>query len=109
MANIIIKKYEHYNRAMGKYIRSKSHYKEEMAKGGFISAEEGHRVAEANQKQKKWKPSGECIGVIKAIKNAADKKGNIVLGKHPKIVRAMKERGMSFDMSKVPKHYQDIK
>ena len=104
---IISKNYEHYNRAMGKHIRSKQHYQEEMRKGGFVSADEGNRLAEKHSKEQKWKPSNDCINVIKAIKGAADKNGNIVLGNHPKIVEAMKKKGMSFDMSKLPKEFKE--
>jgi len=107
MFNIIVKKYEHYNRAMGKYIRSKRHYYDEMKKGGYVSLEEGNRLAEKHTKEQKWKPSKECIGVMQAIKRGADKNGNIVLGRHPKIVEAMEKKGMTFDMSKLPKHYQE--
>ncbi len=104
---IISKNYEHYNRAMGKHIRSKRHYQEEMRKGGFVSAEKGNRLAENHEKEQKWKPSKDCVDVIKAIKNAADKNGNIVLGKHPKIVEAMKKKGMTFDVDKINKHLKD--
>jgi len=100
---IIVKKYEHYNRALGTHIKSKRHYDYVMKSRGFVSAEEGHRLAEKRNKDKKWKPSKECISVIQAIKCVADKKGNIVLGRHPKIVEAMEKKGMSFDTSKLPK------
>ena len=104
---IIVKNYEHYNRALGTYIRSKQHYTEEMKKRGFVSLEEGQRLADKHNVEKKWKPSKDCIDVIQAIKNAGDRKRNIVLAHHPKIVEAMQKKGMTFDMSKLPKHYQD--
>ncbi len=104
---IITKNWSHYNRALGKYIKSKSHYDYEMKKQNMVSSEEGNRLAEQHN-EKQWKPSSECVEVIIAMKNSADKKGNIVLGKHPKIVEVMEKKGMTFDMSKLPKHYQDI-
>ena len=104
MANIIIKKYEHFNRALGIPIRNKRHYDYEMKSRGFVSFEEGQCMAEKHQEQKKWNPSTECIEVIKAIKDKADKKGNIVLARHPKIVEAMQKKGMSFDNKKLPKN-----
>ena len=105
---IIVKKYEHFNRALGINIRNKRHYDYEMKKRGFVSFEEGQRLADKHNAEKKWKPSQECIGVIKALKNSADKNGNVVLARSPKIVAAMKEKGMTFDMSKLPKHYQEV-
>ena len=107
MVNVIIKNYQHYNRALGMHISNKKQYDYEMKSRGFVSLEEGNRLAERHQEQKKWTPSDECIDVIKAIKSASDKKGNIVLGQHPKIVQVMKEKGMSFDMSKLPEHYKE--
>ena len=100
---IIVKKYEHYNRPMGIHIRSKSHYDYEMKSRGYVSLEEGKRLADKHNTEKKWKPSKDCVSVIQAIKGAANKKGNIILGQHPKIVDAMKKKGMSFDTSKLPK------
>lgn len=102
---IIVKRYDHYNRAMNIHIRSKRHYDYEMKKRGLVSSEEGQRLADKHNKEKKWKPSGECINIIKAMKDASDKNGNVVLGHHPKIVKAMEKKGMSFDLSKLPQHY----
>ena len=102
---IIVKNYCHFNRALGKYIKSKSHYDYEMKKQGMVSLEEGNRLAEKYQNEKKWKPSKDCIDMIKTAKNAS-KNNTIILGQHPILVDAMKKQGMSFDMSKLPKHYQ---
>ena len=101
---IIVKRYEHFNRPMGIHIRSKSHYNHEMKSRGYVSLEEGNRLAAKHNVEKKWKPSADCIGVLQAIKSKADKNGNIVLGKHPAIVDAMKKKGMSFDTKKLPKN-----
>lgn len=107
MPNIIIKNYEHYNRAMGKYISNKRQYDYEMKKGGYVSLDEGRQLAENHEKEKQWKPSEKCINVIQGIKNAS-KDGKIVLGNHPKIVKAMEDSGMTFKLPDwLPKHYQD--
>ena len=100
---IITKKYEHFNRPMNIHISSRRQYEYEMKKRGFVSLEEGKCLADKHNVDKKWKPSQECIDVIQAIKSAADKKGNIVLAQHPKIIKAMKDKGMSFDTKKLPK------
>ena len=107
--NIIVKKYEHYNRSMGKYIRSKKHYQEEMAKGGYVPAEEGHRMAERVEKERKWNPSKKCVDICRETMSMGDAKGNITLGKHPRLVKAMESAGMSFKVpSWLPTHYDNI-
>ena len=104
---IIVKNYEHYNRTLGKYINTKKQYFEELKRGGFVTQEEGNRLAEKHQREKKWKPSQDCIEMIKATKNVADKNGNIVLGRHPKLVDAMKKKGMTFNIPDwLPNHYK---
>ncbi len=104
---IICKKYDHFNRALGVQIKSKRHYDEVMKRRGFVSQEEGQRLVEKHNSAMVWKPSKDCIDVIKAIKHAADKKGNVVLGRHPKIVAAMEAKGMTFDIKKINKHLQE--
>lgn len=108
MPNIIVKNYQHYNRALGKYINSKREYDYEMKSRGFVPYEEGCAMAEAKEKEKKWKPSEKLVNMIKNAKDLADKKGNIVLGKHPKLVDAMKKQGVSFDLPDwLPQHYKE--
>ena len=108
--HIIVKKYEHFNRAMGKYIRSKKHYYEEMAKGGYVPSDEGHSLAAAKSKEQKWKPSDKCIDVCREAMTMGDRDGNITLAHHPRLVREMEKTGMTFKLPDwLPKHYQDIK
>lgn len=106
--NIIVKNYSHYNRALGKYIRTKQEYDYEMKSRGFVSFEEGQRLAESKNKEKKWVPSEKCIGVVSAITQMGDKKGNIVLGNHPRLVKAMEQGGVKFTLPDwCPKHYRE--
>lgn len=108
MPNIIVKNYTHFNRALGKFIRNKSEYDYEMKSRGFVPYEEGCQLADNKNKEKQWKPSDKVINMIKNTKDLADKKGNIVLGQHPKLVDAMKKQGISFEMPDwLPKHYQE--
>ena len=53
MANIIIKKYDHYNRALGTHITSRSHYEKEMKRQGC----EPYNGRAAQPKDNKYKPS----------------------------------------------------
>jgi hypothetical protein len=96
---IINKNYEHYNRALGKYITNKRQYQDEMKRNGFVTQEEGNRLAEKHQEEKKWKPSKGCIEMIQSVKNLS-KDGRIVLGQHQVLVDALKKKGMTFDIPK---------
>lgn len=79
MPNIIIKNYEHFNRALDKYITSRSHYEKEMVKGGFVSFEKGEQMATKNrtERQKYDGLSPEKMKFLYRVKDMADKKGNI--------------------------------
>lgn len=112
MANIIIKRYEHFNKALpnwdsphGKYISSRAHYEKELAKGGFVPFEKAEKM-----KVDTHKPydgiSDKAMKVCLAAKSMADKKGNIRIGS--RLQKGMEEVGVSFDMSKLPKCYQDV-
>ncbi len=46
MANIIIKNYEHFNRALGTPITSRAHYEKEMHKQGCVPFEEGQNIVD---------------------------------------------------------------
>jgi len=64
---IIIKDHSGFNRGMGKYIRSNSHYKEEMKRNGFVSAEQGSEIARKNKdnSRKNYSLSNEANEMIK--------------------------------------------
>ena len=109
MPSIIVKRYEHFNRAMGKYITSRSHYEKEMAKGGYVPFEVAEKMAESYKSKHNGGYNGissKAMEVCKAAKDMADKKGNLRIG--TKLQKGMENVGVSFDMSKLPKHYQDI-
>jgi hypothetical protein len=82
---------------MGKYIHSKKEYEYEMKKGGYVPYEEGCRAADSVKKTKEYIPSEKGVSVVKAILEHGDKKGNIVLGQHPRLVKAMEESGVKFN------------
>lgn len=104
---IIVKKYEHYNRALGKYIKSKRHYYTELDKGGYIPYEKAQQIAES-KRNKEWKPSKELVQKLNYIKTCkCDKKGNI---KHPKdLVGLYQKSGMKMNVPDwCPSHYKEV-
>jgi len=92
---IKVKNYEGYNRAMGKYIRSRKHYEEEMRKGGYIP------FREASPKSMKWVPSADLKKTLGDFKQMADKKGKIKLGS--RAIEKMEKMGVSFNPKFMPK------
>jgi hypothetical protein len=105
MVLIKVKNYEHYNRAMGKYIKSRKHYQEEMAKGGYIKAEKGNEIARKARKadMKDYKPSGEMKQFLNSLN--PDKKGNVKLSGNQ--IKYMESKGVTFDRDKIEKHIKE--
>ena len=107
MPSIIVKRYEHFNRAMGKYIGSKRQYDEEMAKGGYIPYEQCQQQVAINaEKQKYTGISEKAKKLCYEIKHLGDKNGNIKIT--PSLAKRMKkEVGLDYSsFFKLPKHYQ---
>jgi hypothetical protein len=110
MANIIVRNYEHYNRALGKYIRSKKHYEEELAKGGFIPFEKAEQLAESARQRNRKDYNGlseDKMRFLHQVKDTADKNGKIQVT--DRFVKGLKEHGVIKDINydKLPKHYQE--
>ena len=111
MANIIVKNYEHFNTALGnwdspkgKYISSRAHYERELAKQGMIPFEQAEQM-----KVDTHKPydgiSKKAMDVCNAAKGMADKRGNLKVG--TRLQKGMESVGVSFDLSRLPKHYME--
>ena len=104
MTYIITKKYEHYNRSLGKYITSKKHYESEMAKGGFVSYEKGQQMAESarakNHKDYKGL-SNKTMKFLNEVKQMADKKGNIKPS--DRFIDGLKKHGVNIGRTDIPK------
>ena len=97
MPNIIVKSYEHVNRALpnwdtpnGRYIKNKDEYDRAVKESGMISFEESRRRNE-NKKLKDYNLSSKGIEIIKAAKNSKDKNGNVRLT--DRTIDAMKDIG----------------
>lgn len=107
MVNVIVKKYEHFNHALNKYIGSKRQYDYEMKSRGFVSQEEGNRLAEQCplNRRKPYVISKKALDIIKAAKSSADRKGRVRLG--DRTIEAMKEIGAvkKWDLDRLPKNY----
>lgn len=104
---IIVKNYAHYNRAMGKFIKSKDHYDYEMKANNYVDFDVAKAQAEKYNKanRKDYVLSNKAKAIIEAAKNSADSKGNVSLG--DRTIKAMKEIGAikSKKSDIVPKSY----
>ena len=103
---IIVKNYEHFNRALGKYIGSKKEYEYEMAKGNYIPFDKAEKIAEKRRKEmyKNYdRPSEKAIALMKDIKNSG-KNGKIKLSDRQ--INAMKEVGVNFNARWLPSSYK---
>lgn len=104
--NIIVKDYQHFNNSMGKYITSKHHYDNEMAKGGYIPYEKAQAIAESvKNRQRKYELSPKAKAVIESAKNSTDSKGKVHYS--DRLKQGMKEVGVKFGYyDQLPKHYR---
>jgi hypothetical protein len=104
--NIIVKKYDHYNRAMGKHISSRREYENEMVKGGYVTFEKSQQLCkDFRDKEEKQTYSGlskKASSLLNSVN--PDKKGRIRLSDRQ--ISAMKEVGVKFSVPDwCPKHY----
>jgi len=101
MTGIVVKNYEGFNRAMGKYITSKKHYQDEMRKGGYCTFEKAEELA-SKARRENHKPyeglSDKARGIINTVKQQ-DKK-NFKLS--DRTIDAMKELGVRFERQELP-------
>ena len=116
MANIIIRNYEHINSSFpnwdtprGKYIRSKAHYEQEMAKAGLVPFDKAEQMAE-QARAKSHKPyalSEKARKFIGAVKNTAGKDGKITVS--DRFVDGLRKVGVNVDCNydKLPSHYKE--
>ena len=112
--SIVVKNYEHFNRALpnwnspkGRYIRSKKQYYNELKRGGLISYEQGEKLAaekaKVNHKLTYEELSPKARGVIQAAYSIKDGKGRIKPG--DRLLKAAEEVGVRFSVSDwAPKH-----
>ena len=109
---IIIKKWEHYNRSFkdwdtpqGKYIKNKDHYESELKKSGMVSVDKAGQVTEAPRKE--YKLSKKAVDIINAAKNSS-RNGKVKLSDNA--IKAMVEIGAISkkipSYMKLPNHYE---
>lgn len=104
MTGIIVKNYEHFNRALGKQITSRAHYEAEMKKGGFVSFEEGEKLSAEYRRRnprKEYELEKDSHELINSFKSSVDKKGKLNLSGRQ--LDAMKAKGV---IKKVPAYMQ---
>lgn len=92
---IVVKKWEHFNRELGIYISNKRQYFNELARRGLVPYEEGCKLAESKRKESTWIPSHDLKNMVRELYDK--KKEKIVLSQHPRLVDGMKKLGMKFD------------
>ena len=71
------------------------------------NAQSAQALAEKKQKESKWIPSKDCVDVLKTMYNNYGKNKKIKLAHYPKVVEAMKKKGVCFDEKKINKHLKD--
>lgn len=98
------KHYEHYNRALGKQIRSKRQYDEELKKGGFISKDKADEITKKKAEKAPYKASPEVRRILDSC-SKPDKNGNVKMSDRG--IDALKNMGMSFDKDKIKKHIDE--
>ena len=114
MTGIIIKNYEHFNRALpnwdspkGKYIKSKKHYQEEVAKAGLVPFSESESMANKydRDRARPYDLSKKAREVMDSARQGADKKGKIQWS--GRLVEGMKDVGVAFNHDHCPSHYKN--
>tara|TARA_R110000868_G_scaffold98057_3_gene269919 strand:+ start:341 stop:700 length:360 start_codon:yes stop_codon:yes gene_type:complete len=93
MPAIIVKNYEHFNKALpnwntphGVHVKNKDHYDRLMKESGSITYEEAKQRADS-KKMKEYALSSEGKSILAAARMTKDSKGNVKLG--DKTVAAM--------------------
>ena len=102
---IIVKNYEHYSNAFGKYISSKKQYDYEMKKGGYVPYEQGCDMAKSAKIRKDYIPSKKAIEIVNtAIDMQRQGRGKENM---PSTMRkGIEALGMSFNKKHLPSHYK---
>lgn len=110
---IIIKKYEHFNRSLpnwdtpkGKYISSERQYREELAKAGMKEVNSFGQVNSPSRKD--YKLSKKANEIIETARNSKNSRGEVQLS--GRTIEAMKEIGAINkeipSYMRLPEHYQ---
>ncbi len=112
---IIVKNYEHLNKAFGnwdtphgKHVKSKDHYDRLMKEGGYTPYDESNNQTNKRFEGKKYVTSQKAWDIIKSAKASKDSKGRVKLS--DRTIDAMREIGAIDkkipDYMKLPAAYQ---
>ena len=92
--------YTGYNRALGKHIRSRAHYIEEMKQGGYVPQEVGdQQVKDYHDSKPEYTPSKDAHQMIEACRIKANKDGSLNVPE--KVIDGWQKMGMTFDKDKM--------
>jgi len=111
--NIIVRNYEHYNKAFkqwdshqGKYISSKAHYQQELDRQGMITEKEADRLGlNTGPKRKDYKITQDTVELINSVAQTADKHGNVKPS--DRAIDRLNKNKPKYNHDALPKHYQD--
>ena len=95
---IIVRKYEGFNHALGKYIKSRKHYEDEMRRGGYVPYD-----GESQPKRSEWIPSADLKKTLGELK-VTSKNGKINCGS--KLKKKMESMGVQFNPRFMPNDTQ---
>ena len=113
--NIIIRNYEHWNRAFkkwdhptkGRYIRSKADYERALREENMVSEKEAERLGIPQRKE--YRVKEDTLALIESVKQTKDKHGNIKPSDRAieKFIEKTQGKTVSQDNARwLPKHYQ---
>ena len=106
---VIVKNYEHFNRAFknwdspqGKYISSKAEYQRELDRQGMITCEEAERRGmNSGAKRMEYVLEKDTQKLIESVRQTADSKGNIKPG--DKAIDALTSKKPKYNPQALPK------
>ena len=105
MPYIIVKRYQHFNRSLNKWIGSRKQYEQEMIKGGYVDFDKAEQLSEAVRQRNTKKYDGlsdKTMKFIYQVKDMANKDGTIPVT--DRYVQGLKDNGVRLDV--LPKHYR---
>ena len=113
---VIVKNYEHYNKAFrnwdsphGRYISSKADYHRALAEEGMITEKEADRMGlNTEAKRQAYDLTYDTQQLIESVKQTKDSKGNIRPSDRAIEALAEKKKAVfNYNQSLCPEHYRD--
>ena len=110
--NVIVRNYEHYNKAFkkwdcphGRYIGTKKDYERAMHEENMISEKEARDAGYTDSKRKDYTVTEDTLALIESVKQTRDSKGHIHPGDKA-INRLRQKKANDYNRAALPAHYQ---